>query len=365
MKICFLSLNAYPLIKQENHGYAGGAEVEQVHLGAELASQGYDVRFVTYNYGQNHIEIVNGIKIIKTYNREKADQLSFLLKYACLWYALQKADADIYVHEAGSYGVLPIFCRINRKKFIHRIASDTIVLGTPLNGDYGFVEKFSEILENKKADFVIAQSEFQSKILTERFRVKNAVIKNGIVIPKTVCEKPNPPIVLWAGSISNVKRPRLFMELAKSIPNAPFEMIGGKTSGEPQLYDEVLAIAQKLPNLKFHGFVSYHNVNDYFKRDSIFVNTSRVEGFPNTFIQAWSHKIPVVSLNVDPDKIIQNENLGFRSGTFKQLVSDVTTLLENEELRKTMGKNAREYVEKEHDIKQTVKKYIKIFEEFS
>ena len=123
--------------------------------------------------------------------------------------------------------------------------------------------------------------------------------------------------------------------------------------------------ARKLANLRWHGFVPYHKVNEYFRRAALFVNTSSIEGFPNTFIQAWAHYTPVVSLSVDPDKIIRNENLGFCSGTFKQLVSDVTTLLENEDLRRTMGENARRYVEREHDVRKIVEKYIDIFEKLN
>ena len=140
-------------------------------------------------------------------------------------------------------------------------------------------------------------------------------------------------------------------------------MFGGKTTEVPHLYDEIMATARKLPNLRFHGFIPSQRVDECFKRSSIFVNTSRIEGFPITFIQAWAHYVPVISLNVDPDRIIQNEKLGFCSGTFEQLVSDVITLLEDEKLRNTMGENARKYVEKEHDIRKIVKKYIELFEE--
>jgi hypothetical protein len=55
-------------------GYIGGAEVEQVHLGMELAAIGYVVCFVTYRYGFRQTEYVDGIEIIPTYNREKADK---------------------------------------------------------------------------------------------------------------------------------------------------------------------------------------------------------------------------------------------------------------------------------------------------
>jgi glycosyltransferase involved in cell wall biosynthesis len=139
-------------------------------------------------------------------------------------------------------------------------------------------------------------------------------------------------------------------------------MIGGRTNREPQLYDEVVADAQNLSNLTFHGFVPHHKVNQYFKKASIFVNTSRLEGFPNTFIEAWAQYIPVASLHVDPDNIILNEKLGFCSGTFKQLFSDINTLLMDERLRRIMGEKARKYVEREHDITKNVNEYSKIFE---
>jgi glycosyltransferase involved in cell wall biosynthesis len=77
-------------------------------------------------------------------------------------------------------------------------------------------------------------------------------------------------------------------------------MIGGRVE-PPQLYDEIATATQKVSNLIFHGFVPYHKVNEYFSRASLFVNTSSIEGFPNTFIQAWMHYTPVVGLNVDPD----------------------------------------------------------------
>ena len=360
LRICFLSLNSYPLLtRRENFEYIGGAEVEQVSLARELIARGYSVSFITYSHGGKQMEDFDGITIIKTYERDTANKMSTLQKYRLILSALKKANADIYFHESGATGVLPLFCGIYRKKYVYRIASDAVVLNKPLFGSHSFSQKIVNMLEIKRANSVVAQSNFQKRILKEKFGVESVVIKNGLVIPKDDCKKHDPPIVLWVGSISTVKQPHLFVELAKSLPQVNFEMIGGK--GDPQLYEEIKVASEKLPNLRFYGFIPFHKIDEYFKKASIFVNTSRIEGFPNTFIQAWAHRVPVVSLTVDPDGIIQNEKLGFRSGTFKQLISDVVALLNDEKLRKTMGENARKYVEREHDIKKTVKMYIKIF----
>jgi len=350
------------MLTGKNLGYAGGAEIEQVHLGRELVTHGYDVCFITYRYGHNQIENVDEVKVIKTYDRERAGEIPALQKYMLILSTLKKANADIYFYEAGSTGVLPLFCGVNRKKSVYRIPSDAVVLGKPLSGNYGFKKKIVDMLEIKRADVVVAQSHFQKRILKERFGVESPVIRNGLALPQVDCEKPGLPMVLWVGSLSNVKNPDLFLELAESVPNARFEMVGGKPR-ERLLYEKVQKAAKKLSNFTFHGFVPYPKVNEYFMRASIFVNTSSIEGFPNAFIQAWAHCTPVISLSVDPDELIQNENLGFCSGAFEHLVSDVNTLLEDEKLRKTMGENARKHAEREHDIRKTVRKYIGIFEE--
>jgi glycosyltransferase involved in cell wall biosynthesis len=216
-------------------------------------------------------------------------------------------------------------------------------------------------LEIRRAALVFAQSEFQKRMLKETLRVESIVIKNGLPIPRSSCEKSDPPMVLWAGSISKVKRPWLFVKLAEQIPYGNFEMIGGKT-GDAELYETTKDNASKLPNLTFHGFVPYNEIDEFFKRASVFVNTSIVEGFPMTFLQAWAHCTPIVSLAADPDRIIERENLGFCAGTFEGLVSDVVAFLKDRKLREEIGRNVREYVEEAHDVKRIVKKYVEIFE---
>ena len=120
------------MLTNKNLGYAGGAEVEQVSLAKELVTYGYDVSFVTYSHGNRETEKADGITIIKTYERDEASKLSIFQKYKLIWSALKKVGADTYFHESGATGILPLFCGINRKKYVHRIASDATVLSKSL-----------------------------------------------------------------------------------------------------------------------------------------------------------------------------------------------------------------------------------------
>ena len=89
-----------------------------------------------------------------------------------------------------------------------------------------------------------------------------------------------------------------------------------------------------------------------------------MEGFPNTFLEAWINRIPVISLNIDPDELICNEKLGFHSKSFEQLIINLNTLLQDDTLRNEMGMNAKRYVEQNHDVKKIADKFEKLINSF-
>jgi glycosyltransferase involved in cell wall biosynthesis len=364
-KLCFVSLSSYPLLGGENLGYVGGAEVQQVLLAKELVKHNYKVTFITYSDGQPSAERVGDIEVIKVYKREDVTSLSLLVKARAVWRAMKKADADIYFHEAGAPGVVPIFCFLRRKKFIFYIPSDANVSRELAHANVKFYHRVANWLDIKLANVIICQSEFQREMLEGNFGRKGLIIKNAFSLsrePKP--EKTHPPIVLWVATIYEVKQPELFLKLAGAITAAKFQMIGGPSSSL-DFYNRVKEAAIRMPNLEFLGFVPFHQIDEYFKRASIFVNTSKYEGFSNTFIQAWMHYIPVVSLHSDPDDIIGKHKLGFHSKTLEQLVEDTKMLLANQVLREEMGENGRRYVEREHDMAHVVGKYIEVFTRLS
>ncbi len=364
MKICFFSPGAYSYLSQKNTGTAGGAELHQALVAKELVKKGFDISFIVDDYGQEDIEVHDGIKILKFPIRDYTKVISFPLRVYRLLKVLEKVGADVYYQRAATAetGIIAFFCTMKKRKFVYGMSSDIEV-----NGTFAKRAKFYErILYNsgvKRAKRIIVQSEYQHTMLKKKSGLDSIILKNPCYQAGcTEKNKPDLPVVLWVGTIKpEWKQPALFLELARAIPDAKFQMVGGSGS-DRRFYDEIKKEAGKIPNLEFTGFVPYPEINNYFNNASILVNTSTVEGFSNTFLQAWAGYTPVVSLVADPDEIICKHKLGFHSRTFDQMIDDLKTLLKDEKLRVNMGLNGRKYVETEHNISKAVENYIKIFD---
>ncbi len=369
-RICFVSLTSYPLLSGKRMAYVGGAEVDQVLLARELVKHGFDVSFITYSEGrQGGMENAGDIEVIKAFQRDntpKSNLLSRSLRFlsiSCyMWRAMQKAAADNYFSE-GVSAVVALFCYLKRRRFVYCIPSDRdVVKGNIIS--HRFIDELSKRLVAKLASAIVTQNEHQAKMLRQNFNRECVVIPPAYPLsagdPKE--KKATPPIVLSVANIRPVKQPEIFLQLAEAIPEARFQMIGGRSVEAPTLYDRIRDSAAKIANLEFLGFIPFHEVDQYFEQASIFVNTSSIEGFPTTFVEAWAAYMPVVSLNIDPSEVIHYNKLGFHSKTFQKMVDDTKLLLKDEKLRTEMGQNVRMYMEREHDIKVVTAKYLKVLE---
>lgn len=369
IKICFVALGAYPLLAGEKPKNVLGPDVHPVILAKELIKHNFKITFITCA-GEAPVKRINGIDVIKIHeNLYGLRILNIILKVFRIWNAMRKANACIYVHRGGVAGVVSPFCRLMKKKFVCHIASDALVnrclITKKINEFKGSIFRFGTFgqwLDIKLADVIIVQNEYQREMMKKKFGKDALLLKTPFPLSRRgTPKKANPPIVLWIGAMADVKQPELFVKLAESIPDGRFQMIGGHSNNQ-ELYDKIKERSKRISNFEFLGVIPFNEINKYFSRAAILVNTSMFEGFPHAFIQAWMHYVPVVSLNADPDELIYKNKMGFHSKTLNQLVEDVKRLLKNEQLREETGRNARQYVEREHDITNIIGEYIEVFE---
>jgi glycosyltransferase involved in cell wall biosynthesis len=368
LKVCFIGIGSCFLISNKKIANIIGPDIQQILLGNELLKNNFNISFICYHKSINTFDIQYKDNIQLLYvksENSKSKILNYLKTFFNSIKAIRMANSDIYMHHGGLDGFLPL---LMGKKCILSIASDAFLDQSLIVTNSKEFKKSRFNLDSianwfniKFSRLIIVQNCYQREFLQKHYNKEAHLIKIPFKISESkIYEKKKPYTILWVGSMAKVKQPELFLNLAKEIPYANFQMIGGHYDNW-DLFNTTKKEADKLDNLEFLGVVPFDEIDKYFREASILVNTSMFEGFPNSFIQAWINNIPVISL-VDPDGIIGDHGMGLHSKNFEKLREDVRILLDDDELRIQMGQNGRQYVEKEHDITNIIHEYIKLFE---
>jgi glycosyltransferase involved in cell wall biosynthesis len=109
--------------------------------------------------------------------------------------------------------------------------------------------------------------------------------------------------------------------------------------------------AATLPQVTFYDGVPWGESDRLFSQAKLFVNTSTFEGFPNTFVQAALHCVPILSWRVNPDSVLTTHRIGAcADSSFERLVEETGRFADDEELRREAGDRARRYAETHHDV---------------
>lgn len=361
-KICFVSIMGYPLYNQKckRQFFGGGAAVQLHILAKQLAiDENFDVNVITGNYNltKNRLELLNNIKL---YNVHPIKRKPFYYFFSLIniFFFLVRIKPNVVIQMGGNKvsGVCALYCKLFKKKFLFSIANLTDVNG---KNERNFLGKFFKYgIDN--ATHIIAQNKNQIREL-EKYKKRKytniTIIKNSYkIIDEPIRDKK---LILWAARAINWKRPELFLKLAEKFPKEEFLMICNKTDEKIhniKYWNTLFEKASKISNLIFLEFIPFNEINQYFKKAKIFVNTSIFEGFPNTFIHSFINKTPVISINVNPDELFTKNKIGFWcNNNFNIMVEKIKELLRNEVFFKQYSQNCIEYCKKYHNVKNNIK----------
>jgi glycosyltransferase involved in cell wall biosynthesis len=157
--------------------------------------------------------------------------------------------------------------------------------------------------------------------------------------------------VAWVATLRQHKRPDVLIDIAKRAPEVQFIVCGGPSDYQtpPGYGKRIVEELTKLPNVDYWGRVSPDKAMEVIAEAALLLCTSDEEGFPNTFTQAWSSGTPIVSLNVDPDSIIEKIGLGAVSRTVDVAVTDIKALTSSPHRREEIALRARQYISEKHN----------------
>jgi glycosyltransferase involved in cell wall biosynthesis len=338
---------------------SGGAEYQAYLLAQEFVKKKFKVSYIFRNISNisNIPKVDNGIFLYPINNYEI--NKNYLYKRD-IKKILDELNPHYIYHRNLNY-FLSIANSYSKTKFcktIWHISADKELYPWKIKFKKNILKSYylNKLLIDKgikNADYIIAQTETQSISLQNKYNIApNLIVKNFHPLPVNSIIKSEKIKVIWIANFKEWKQPDLFIDLSEkfsSNKNIIFQMAG--RIGSNIFGDSIKKRIKDSKNLIYLGELTIKEVNQYMEDADIFVNTSLPdEGFPNSFIQAWMRKVPVISLNFDPDNIIKKYKLGFHSKSFKQMIDDINLLLQDLELRQEFSRNAYNYAIKNHSM---------------
>ena len=352
----------------KNYKYGGG-EVVAYNLAISMAKRGHDIHvFATSAIYKDSVE-KNGNIAVHRYGTlaqilQRGISPNLILKPL-------KHEVDIvHVHIGSSPLELIaalLYTKLKKKPLVATYHGDVIPSRKSIayrSSVWIYNAVVRKVLDS--ADIIISPSEYyiNESIFLGKYHDKVVSIPNGINLEdfdipysKKECkEKLGLPmdkkIILFLGVLHPKKGPDVLLKamprVLSKVPNTELVIAGdGIMRGELEELSEKLGIKDYV---NFTGFIPENLKPLYYNSADVFCLPSRMstEVFPMVLLEASASGLPMVVSDLNTFKCIIEDGyngLFTKRGNKNSLADAIIYLLENEEVRKEMGRNAREKVE--------------------
>lgn len=364
-RVCFIGMSNLPVLAREfNRHPIGGEQVQQTLLAKAFARRGYPVSMITADYGQAEGASWDSVRTHKAFAlRDGLPVLRFFHpRWSGLWSAMKRSRADVFYTSCGGaiVGQIAMYCSRHGHRMVFRVASDADCESELPLIKYWRDKKLYEY-GLRRADCVLVQSERQRELLKRNFGVESVVagmlVESGMQLRDFEDRKFS---AIWINNFRTLKRADRLLDAARSLIDLDFHLVGGAAPGFQDYFDEICACARTQPNVSVHGQVPYHDVNEFYEQARVYVNTSEIEGFPNSYLQAWVRGTPVVAY-FDPDGLIAREGLGVAVSTQEELIEAIRTLTTDVTRWREASRRCRDFMKRRFSEDQVLQPYIEAF----
>ncbi|MDR1475103.1 MAG: glycosyltransferase family 4 protein [Holosporales bacterium] len=214
------------------------------------------------------------------------------------------------------------------------------------------------------ADLLVVQTakiNAQFKDMKDRVHV----IVNPIKLPDKTCYcKRREKLITAIGRLDKNKNHRLLIQSFSRISNDfsdwKVEILGEgpeKNALQKQINDLGLRDRVRLCGLT-------EDVFSVLDKSSIFAMPSRFEGLPNALCEAMLAELPVIYSNISgADELINPGETGLlvKSNDDGQFAESMGTLIQNQDLREKLGKNAKKHIIENFSAEKIVKQWERLF----
>lgn len=370
MKIAFLT----PEYPHPKTGASGGIGTSIQNLAVGLLAQGCSIRVLVYGQKEEGVFYDNGICIQQIKN-VKLKGLSWYLTRK----KLQKIIATLYQEkeidlvEAPDWTGITSFIRPKKCPIVIRLnGSDTYFCHLD-HRPVKWINRFHERRALQYADALLSVSQFTADLTNEVFGLnkKFTIIPNAIdiaIFNQNTEKVLKSDTILYFGSLIRKKGllelPLIFNAVIRKNPEVKLILIGkdvtdilsGNTSTWQMMQD--LFSKQALQQVNYLGSVPYTEIQKQIEQATVCVFPSFAEALPVSWLEAMALQKSIVASNIGwATEIIDEGISGFlvHPTNHKEYANKILQVLENKELQKKMGFEARKKVVKKFSMKIVAK----------
>ena len=274
-------------------------------------------------------------------------RVNFLLEWWRSLKYLLSIRPKVVAYRGANRHLLPlaIFAKLLRVKLVYFSASDVnFEPGKELVGSELNRKLYHRSIRH--ISYFVTQNQHQHDTLLRNYGKESLTMYNiWGQTPSEGLDESSQCDAVWVANFRKLKRAEWVLNAAGQLPQYKFVLAGGSSGGDKAYYDEMQHKAGELTNVGFLGGRSFFYTNALVARSRVLLCTSTFEGFPNTFLQAWSAGLPVIS-TVDPSGIIAANGLGEVVNDEAELVAALERVLGDEEYYRKLCSSVTDFFRK-------------------
>lgn len=375
MKIAFLT----PEYPHPLTGASGGLGTSIKILAKSLADQGHSARILVYGQKEEGLFEDYGV-VVQRIKNVKLKGLSWYLTRKKLEKIINELcrQQDLDLVEVADWTGISSFIQPKCPVVIRLHGSDTYFCHLDQR-PVKWVNRFHERRALQKADGHLSVSQYTAKMTNQLFGLN----KDFMIIPNSInCSDfiskhevvVAPPILLYFGTLIRKKGllelPFIFNKVVEKHPAAQLYLVGRDSSdiisGEASTWTMMQEFfsPEAFVNVTYFGGVPYDEIKKHIQKASICIFPTFAEALPLSWLEAMAMGKVLVASNIGwAEEIIEEGDSGFLVHPKEhQLYADkINAILENENLMKQIGENARKRIEAVFDAQKVIHQNIAFY----
>ena len=374
MNIAFLS-HEYP---HPRIGDSGGIGTSIFNLTQALIIKG--VNITIFLYGQDRDEFFyDGSIYFYRIKNVRFKGLSWWLTRKKMQKLINKViqDRKIDILEVADWTGISSWMKVNCPVVLRLHGSDTFFCYLD-NRSVKWWNKFQEKNAFKQAESIIAVSDFVGSLTNQLFHSNRNydVIPNSVDTEKFICSasQEDPNMILYFGTLIRKKGvldiPHYFNKVVEKHLEAKLLLVGGNSSdihtGSSSTWELMMPqfSEQSKQRVEYLGKKPYSEIREYIQKAAVCIFPSYAEALPVSWLEAMAMGKAIVSSNVGwATEMLTHEQDALLShpSQHQTFATNIVRLLQNVELRKALGSNARKRVKDVFDNRLIAEQNIEFY----